>query len=77
VVLDLSWNQLGQKRNGEFGQAMAAACNNGILKHLDLSYNSLDKQECGVFAEGIKNNHTLWGLHMLGNDCVLDSSGFV
>jgi len=34
------------KRNGEFGLKMGEAVNKGILRHLDLSYNSMDILEC-------------------------------
>jgi hypothetical protein len=56
---------------------MAEAINKGILRHVDLSYNSMDKNECIKFGELIHDNHTLWGLHMMGNECLIDSMGFV
>lgn len=56
---------------------MGEACNNGVLKHVDLSYNSMDKSECEVFGLTIHSNHSLWGLHLMGNDCIIDSMGFV
>lgn len=37
----------------------------------------MDKNECEKFGETIHDNHTLWGLHMMGNDCILDSMGFI
>jgi NLR family CARD domain-containing protein 3 len=37
----------------------------------------MDKNECTKLGETIYENHTLWGLHMMGNDCVLDSLGFI
>jgi hypothetical protein len=77
MFFDGSFNMLGNKRNGEFGQKMADAVNRGALKHLDISYNSLDKIECEVFGKGIIDNHTLWGLHILGNECIIDSMGFI
>jgi hypothetical protein len=76
-VFDGSFNMFGQKRNGVFGAKMAEACNNGCLTHVDLSYNSMDANECQIFGEAIKENHTVWGLHMMGNDCVVDSYGFI
>jgi len=30
-----------------------------------------------VFAEEIRDNHTLWGLHIQGNEGKLDSLGFI
>jgi hypothetical protein len=68
---------LGIKHNGEFGKKMGEACNKGFLRHLDISYNCMDQHECEIFAEEIHENHTLWGLHMLGNECLVDSMGFV
>lgn len=56
---------------------MAEACNNKNLKHVDISYNSMNEKECEIFGEIIHDNHTLWGLHMLGNECLLDSMGFI
>ena len=67
----------GNKRNGEFGQRMGDAVNKGYLRHLDISYNSMDKEECEIFGKAIMENHTLWGLHMLGNECILDSMNYV
>lgn len=77
VLFDGSFNQFGIKRNGEFGIKMGEACNKGILRHIDISYNSMDKLECQKFGETIHDNHTIWGLHMMGNDCLVDSMGFV
>jgi hypothetical protein len=77
VLFDGSFNLFGGKRNGEFGIKMGEACNKGILRHLDISYNSMDKNECDKFGETIHDNHTLWGLHMMGNDCLVDSMGFI
>jgi hypothetical protein len=47
------------------------------LKHLDLSHNYITYNECEVIAEGLKENHSLIGLHIAGNECILDSKGFV
>ena len=51
--------------------------NKGTLRHVDISYNSLDKAECDKLGEGIKDNHSLWGLHMMGNECLIDSLGYI
>ena len=65
------------KRDGSFGLKMAETCNSGYLVHIDLSDTSMDANECKIFGETIKENHTLWGLHMMGNDCYVNSMGFV
>lgn len=51
ALFDGSFNQFGIKRNGEFGTKMGEAVNKGILRHVDLSYNSMDKLECQKFGE--------------------------
>lgn len=56
---------------------MGEAINKGLLRHVDISYNSMDKAECDKFGEIIIDNHTLWGLHMMGNECLLDSMGYI
>lgn len=30
-----------------------------------------------VFGDGIKDNHTLYGIHVQGNECSIDSVGFI
>lgn len=44
---------LGNRKNGEFGNKIGEACNKGYLRHLDLSYNSMDKNECEAFSKAI------------------------
>ena len=46
VLFDGSFNLFGQRRSGEFGQKMGEAINKGLLRHVDISYNSMDKAEC-------------------------------
>jgi len=67
MILDLSWNSLGAKRDGNFGKAFRLALANEKLKHADLSYNSLIEKDMAYIAEALKNNHTLWGFHVIGN----------
>lgn len=76
--LDLSWNCLG---NGgakaameSLARALKAECS---LVHLDLSYNSLRAEDCVVLAGGLRDNHTLVGLHLVGNSASVDADGFV
>lgn len=47
------------------------------MKHLDISYNSLGLHDCEVLAESLCENHTILGLHVLGNSCYVDSLGFL
>ena len=50
---------------------------NATLVHLDLSNNNLSLSLCVKFGEMIENNHSLYGLHMHGNDCYMDGFGFI
>ena len=50
---------------------------NKSLIHLDLSYWGFSLIECKVLHEGLKQNHTILGLHMMGNKMNVDSLGFL
>ena len=50
---------------------------NQFLQHVDLSNNYLTRTECDVIGEGLKDNHLIYGLHMQGNDCIVDSKGYL
>lgn len=77
-VLDISWNSMGNNETTELAYAISdALANNKRLSHLDLSYNYFNKKESDTIAKGLKSNHTIYGLHMLGNECALDSRGFI
>jgi hypothetical protein len=49
--------------------------NKGLV-HLDLSHNGFRKSEIEIMNEGLKENHTLLGIHMIGNEVTTDSLGF-
>lgn len=48
-----------------------------VLFHLDLSYNGLSAEDCGVLAKGLQSNHSLFGLHLVGNEATIDDIGVV
>lgn len=50
---------------------------NKSIVHLDLSFNGFRKLELLVMNEGLKENHSIMGLHLLGNEVLPDSLGFV
>ena len=76
--LDISWNSLGNDPSLELGVVICQVFGeNDTLKHLDLSYNYFTFPECEKVAEGIKANHTILGIHMVGNNCDVDSQGFL
>jgi hypothetical protein len=50
--------------------------NTGLI-HLDFSNNGFTAPEIDLIATGLKENHTLLGIHMLGNEAATDALGFV
>ena len=45
--------------------------------HLDFSFNSFKAGDISVIGEALKRNHTIFGLHLMGNDAKIDELGFV
>ncbi|CAK0882542.1 unnamed protein product [Prorocentrum cordatum] len=79
--LDLSWNMLGEDANGaatRTAKVLSSLFADGkVMFHLDLSYNCFVSSDCLILAEGLKNNHTLFGIHMSGNEATVDDQGFI
>eukprot|EP00359_Climacostomum_virens_P001679 CAMPEP_0204897674 /NCGR_PEP_ID=MMETSP1397-20131031/869_1 /ASSEMBLY_ACC=CAM_ASM_000891 /TAXON_ID=49980 /ORGANISM="Climacostomum Climacostomum virens, Strain Stock W-24" /LENGTH=860 /DNA_ID=CAMNT_0052065451 /DNA_START=87 /DNA_END=2668 /DNA_ORIENTATION=+ len=77
-VLDLSWNALGRQRDDAGVRVMSEALKiHKKLLHLDISHNNFSLSECKIIAEGLKENHTIYGIHADGNECSIDSRGFL
>lgn len=47
------------------------------LIHLDISHNNLPTNDAKFIAEEIKDNHTILGVHVDGNEMEIDSLGFI
>lgn len=76
--LDLSWNAIGKKPNPDNIKKIANILPKVQgLAHLDLSFNYLTAFECTLIGEGLKNNHDILGLHLLGNEGYIDGQGFI
>jgi len=76
--IDVSWNALGEKGACAGAEAIAQVLReSSILFHLDLSYNQMDAAACEIIGEGLRDNHYLYGLHMVGNAAILDADGFL
>ena len=50
---------------------------NTELLHLDISYNNLNYIDSNAISENIKDNHTILGIHVDGNNMWVDELGFV
>jgi hypothetical protein len=59
------------------GALAKALGTNKELTHLDISFNRIGPAECSVLAKTLATNHTLIGLHVEGNACVIDAEGFL
>ena len=47
------------------------------LIHLDISNNNLTYEDCDLISKEIVNNHSLFGIHLQGNQMKIDSLGFI
>lgn len=73
--LDLAWNQLD---GCEAAMALAEVLRISVtLYHLDLSYNNLGPASCQIIADALRDNHFLYGLHIVGNAATMDADGFL
>lgn len=50
---------------------------NRSLIHLDLSFNHYNIPDMQIIGEGLKRNHSILGIHFMGNDCKVDELGFI
>lgn len=48
---------------------------NGSIIHLNLAQNDFTCDELKIMAEGMRQNHSIIGLHMEGNECYVDAFG--
>lgn len=47
------------------------------LLHLDISHNNIGYLDCSQIAIDVKQNHTILGIHVDGNDMYIDELGFI
>ena len=77
-VLDLSWNIIGTSKSNAFPRQMAELLlENENLVHLDLSNNRLSAADCSQVSKALSDNHTLWGMHIIGNAARMDAKGYM
>jgi hypothetical protein len=46
---------------------------NKSLIHVDISNNRIDKIDVEIMAEGLKENHSIYGIHLNGNSGHVDN----
>jgi len=77
-ILDLSWNTIGVTKNKVFANKLAELLSTqDNLVHLDISNNRLSSFDCAIISKGLEENHSLWGMHIIGNEGKLDTKGFM
>ncbi|KAL4468589.1 hypothetical protein ABPG74_005092 [Tetrahymena malaccensis] len=80
-VLDMSYNGLGNPKGVKSGLKIIKSCSHqfGQIKHLDLSFNMLTKEETVEISNFLSKSNYQLGLHYLGNqgDWIVDSRGFL
>eukprot|EP00929_Paragymnodinium_shiwhaense_P084130 TRINITY_DN44972_c0_g1_i1.p1 TRINITY_DN44972_c0_g1~~TRINITY_DN44972_c0_g1_i1.p1 ORF type:complete len:1236 (+),score=332.17 TRINITY_DN44972_c0_g1_i1:159-3866(+) len=75
--LNLAWNCLGREHPGHHAVAALASIFSDckVLFHIDIAYNNIVYEDCLLLETALKNNHSLWGLHIEGNAGVMDADG--
>ena len=74
--LNLAYNWLSRGESLEFIEALIKNIDQNLV-HLDLSQNNLSALTCSQIGELIKDNHSLYGIHMHGNNWYVDGFGFI
>jgi hypothetical protein len=76
--VDLSFNPIGKGGGEEACKLLATLfCENSVLTHLNLSKCDLTAAQCQVLAEGLKQNTTILGIHLAGNEASMNPKGFI
>ncbi|CAG9323140.1 unnamed protein product [Blepharisma stoltei] len=77
-ILDLSWNAISSPPLDNACKFLSRAFQkHPLLFHVDLSHNGLSLNDAQVLSEGLAHNHTIMGIHMEGNQGIVDALGFV
>jgi len=86
-LLNVAWNRLGSGVQADSARKKDATQSARLLSsifregqsllHLDLSYNNINAEDCMILAQALRDNHTLFGIHLIGNEAAVDDLGFV
>eukprot|EP00439_Symbiodinium_sp_Y106_P083732 s529_g24.t1 len=76
--VNLSWNPLGKSGAEETCQMLVKYFRETtVLRHLDISRCDLSLACCRHLAEGLKENRSIVGFHVSGNEATVDAQGFL
>jgi len=79
--VNLSFNPIGRGGGEQACKLLAQVfCENTTLHHLDLckcDLQSYPSRQCEILAEGLKENTTILGIHLGGNQATVNARGFI
>ncbi|CAE7487860.1 Nlrc3, partial [Symbiodinium pilosum] len=75
--VDVAWNPLAQDGPVAAKAISTVFRESATLYHCDLSYCCMDAASCALLGEGLRDNHSLYGLHIVGNAATMDADGFL
>lgn len=77
-TVNLSFNPLGKVGGEDICIQLAKLfAETASLRHLDLSKCDLSAELCQILADGMKENTSIMGLHMSGNEACVDPLGLI
>jgi len=50
---------------------------NRTLVHVDISFNGFSTEDMMAIGDGLRENHSLLGFHIEGNNAKMDTLGFI
>jgi len=75
-IFDSSFNAFGSNRVAAKKWAKTFKVNVSLI-HVDLSFNQFKVDDIRLLGEGLKLNHRILGIHLMGNEASVDELGFV
>ena len=77
-VFDASFNNFAVTNGKEVAKAFSQMFkNNHYLLHIDISFCNFKAKHAERLNEGLIHNHSILGIHMLGNEAEVDAQGFI
>ncbi|CAI2365652.1 unnamed protein product [Moneuplotes crassus] len=78
-TFDVSFNNFGGGFDDNKCSQAFKSCfkENKTLAHIDISFCGLNQEEIIIINEGLSENHTIWGIHCLGNAGKVDQMGYL